>query len=739
MKRPAPTVGKDSAATQLSAVFAGTLTDACPQFGVRRRYIGIEHEYVVHAAGKRVDFRELIRSLDIDGEAIDPADALARRCRWGGVVTADGPEAEIATPPVALDCGFSERADVLARVGRFELERSARGHRFEGYSTHISISMDDHVVQAAAQLYAERFAAALMLLLDSPSSPGLLVRPRPGRLELCGDHADGDRLRAASLFAAGSALAAERAVTDRAFRRELPPRLRVATVPSVQRFGLYVDRAAFGCDLYRHGRSSMLRKRRGGWVTANEHLRLSWRCARSTLVGVVDDAELHAVDALVCANTPLPTDQQTTKSSSSGQSGDDSVFGRALNRRERPDLSVACTWLAWHVAVFTVSNAHHSALAVVPASLLEQFLGELDAGTLEEVLEAYLATSSTDRVVASTDAAGLYDDLGDAGALNLDELGRDGEPLHGRGSGSGTPSQRPGKEQETPGPPSSVRRLPPRRLLIATAVATLIAVLIAVIVVSAGGDSPKETAVTTPPVVPEVPVVPVATSVAPAESTSTSSSTTSSSTSTVPATSSTVPVVVRTGPISGGATATQDGGEFAMAITMEVLTPTVPAGQEMTVHWTGTLDGPNWIRNFSTGKWSITCADSGSHPRRTGTLRAFLIPTGVAPDPSTLYSIRATQSAADALETARAQYPGLLLLSTEGVITNNVVATGCNLKDNYESTLPLQIPVDTPAGEYYVVSVSYPKRDWGTCPASCTASYGDIVGVVPTVMIEPSV
>ncbi|MEO7369748.1 MAG: hypothetical protein ABI949_08350 [Ilumatobacteraceae bacterium] len=734
MIRSERTVGKRSTAAQLSAAFARTLTDACPQFGVRRRYIGIEHEYVVRAAGKRVDFRELIRSLDIDGEAIDPADALARRCRWGGVVTADGPEAEIATPPVALDCGFSMRADGLARVGRSVLEHAARGHRFEGYSTHISISMHDHVVQAAAHVYVERFAAALMLLLDSPSSPGLLVRPRPGRLELCGDHADGERLRAASLFAAGSALAAERAVTDRAFRRELPPRLRVETAPSVQRFGLYVDRAAFGCDLYRHGRSSMLRKRGGGRVTAGEHLRLSWRCARSMLAGVVGDAELRTVDALVTATTPLPTDQPSI-ASSSRQSVAGSVFGRALDRRERPDLSVACTWLAWHVAVFTVSNGHRRAFAVVPASLLEQFLSELDAGTLDEVLETYLASASTERVVASTDAAGLYDDLADAGALNLDELGRDGEPVRGRGSGAGAPNERPGKEQDTPGQPSGVRRLSKRRLIIAAAVAALLLVMIAVIVVSAGSGSPDKTAATTPSL---LPVAPTATSVAPAESTSTSSSTTSSSTSTVPATSSTVPVIVRTGPVSGGLTATQDGGEFAIAITMDVLTPTVQAGTAMTVHWTGTLDGPNWIQDFSTGAWSISCVDSGNNPRRTGTLRAFLIPFGVVPDPSTLYSIRANVSAAEAQGPALAQYPGLLVLSTDGVITNSVASSGCDLRDDYVATAPLQIPADTPAGEYYVVSVNYPKRDWGTCPASCNGSYADIVGVAPTVMIEPS-
>ena len=589
-------------------------------------------------------------------------------------------------------------------------------------------------MQAAAKVYAERFAPALMLLLDSPSSPGLLVRPRPGRLELCGEHADGDRFRAAALFAAGSALAAERAVTDRAFRRELPPRLRVKMVPSVQRFGLYIDRAAFGCDLYRHGRSSTLRSRRGGRLTADQHLRQSWRCARSMLRGVVDETELHAVDALVDAATPLPTVPPSI-APPAGHCVDDSAYGRALDRRERRDFSVACTWLAWHVAVFTVSNSDRSALAVIPTSLLDQFLGELDAGALDEVLEAYLATASTGRVVASTDAAGLFDDLADAGLLNLDELGRDGEPVRGRGSGAGPPNRRPGKDQEAEGPQSVLRRLPRRRSLVAAAIAVLIAVLAGVIAVSAGGGSSEKTAATDPPLVPLAPAV---TTLAPVESTSTSSSTTSSSTSTVPATTttSTVPGVVRTGPTSGGLTATQDGGQFAMAITMNVLTPTVQPGTAMTVDWTGTLDGPNWIQDFGTGEWTISCV-AGEQTRRTGTLRALLIPVSAVADPSTLYSIRANVSSVDAVEPARAIYPGLIPVSTDGVITWSMTMSGCNLTDMYVATAPLQIPADAPAGEYYVVSLNYPKRDWGPCPAECDASYGDIAGVVPTVMIEP--
>lgn len=72
------------------------------------------------------------------------------------------------------------------------------------------------------------------------------------------------------------------------------------------------------------------------------------------------------------------------------------------------------------------------------------------------------------------------------------------------------------------------------------------------------------------------------------------------------------------------------------------------------------------------------------------------------------------------------------------MITNSVTASGCDLKDTYEATAHLQIPAETPPGEYYVVSSNYPKRDWATCPASRDASYADIADVVPTVMIEPS-
>lgn len=62
-----------------------------------------------------------------------------------------------------------------------------------------------------------------MLLLDRASSSGIYLRPRPGRLEICGEFADGVRLRAVSAFVAGSVRATARGLGGE--RALLPPAL----------------------------------------------------------------------------------------------------------------------------------------------------------------------------------------------------------------------------------------------------------------------------------------------------------------------------------------------------------------------------------------------------------------------------------------------------------------------------------------------------------------------------------
>lgn len=270
------------------------------------------------AGAEPVDFRTMIHTLPIPGRRLDPADRNAYRCHWGGALTADGREAEIATPPVPLAPGYALEVVRSTDRGRQCLrDVLPDGLRLEGYSTHINLSVPDRRLLRTARLFAYRFAPAVMLLMDGPGSPGLLVRPRPGRLELGGDYVDGEALRAVVVLAAGAALACARSGP-----RRLPAALDVVITPAVERFGSYIDRTAFGADLYDLGRDCPLRTATGKPRTAQRHLQHCWRIARSAVRPHADPADLELVDDLVDGRRPLPLERGRTGRTREG-AGDD--------------------------------------------------------------------------------------------------------------------------------------------------------------------------------------------------------------------------------------------------------------------------------------------------------------------------------------------------------------------------------------------------------------------------------
>ena len=253
---------------------------------------GVEHELEVHGPDGRLDARALLPGLDLGRRRHDPTDPVARVLPSGQVVTADGAEVEVAIPPVRVVPGFSRVAAASVATGRAALERALPDATLIGYSTHLSVAVPDRRAPAAARAAAERFAPLLMLALDRPTSPGLLVRARHERLELCGDFVDGDALRAALVLAV--------AVRHGALRtpRGLPERPSVDLTPSRERYGWYVDRRAFGPDLYADGRASVLRVGRTA-TTLQSYVEDCWAVLRPGLRGLCGQEELGLADALV--------------------------------------------------------------------------------------------------------------------------------------------------------------------------------------------------------------------------------------------------------------------------------------------------------------------------------------------------------------------------------------------------------------------------------------------------------
>jgi Bacterial Ig-like domain (group 3)/IPT/TIG domain len=467
--------------------------------------LGLELEFSVRSAGGgRVHFGSLIHRLALNGTALDPGDPNAYRCSWGGVITADGAEAEIATPPVRARPGFAARLEAWAHTGEAELRRAVPcGIELDGYSTHLSAAMPAKLNDRVCRLYAGTFAADLMLLMDRADSPGLLVRPRPGRTELCGEFLENEPLAAAAAFVAGSTRACAAAVRGRSGRTALPPRLDVQLARAVHRYGWYVDRGAFGMDLHSASRRTLLRRASGGTICAQSHLELAWAVAREALADDAAAADLQAAEAMVTGSLPLPAEQGQPDDAPIGQRGGDVPFPLdgavvpdmpCLSAHVRPGFTLRPVAATWDFTVFEARGPARSAYACIPRDSLPGFAAALEEGALDDAIAAYLALTSRRRVLSAaqqTTSPGLYDRMDAPTELLAPE--RDPQTGHqesreSRESRAKRMLARPGKrdrqEQRSSPEPKAPRKAawPVRR---AVAIGVVIAVVLAGSIVAA--------------------------------------------------------------------------------------------------------------------------------------------------------------------------------------------------------------------------------------------------------------
>jgi hypothetical protein len=455
--------------------------------------LGLELEFSVRSArGSRVHFGSLIHRLALDGTALDPGDPNAYWCSWGGVITSDGAQAEIATPPVRARPGFAAQLEAWAQTGEAELRRAVpRGVELDGYSAHFSAAMPAKLNDRVCRLYAETFAADLMLLMDRADSPGLLVRPRPGRTELCGEFIKDAPLAAAAAFVAGSTRACAAAVRMRSARTALPPRLEVRPARAVHRYGWYVDRAAFGTDLHAASRRALLRRASGGTICAQSHLELAWAAAREALADDAATSDLQAAEAMVTGSLPLPAEHGQPDDAPGGQRGGDvrvPLDGTVvpdtsrLWAHVRPGYTLRPVAATWDFTVFEASGPARRAYACIPRDSLPGFAAALEQGALDDAIAAYLALSSRRRVLSAarqTTSPGFYDRMGAPAELLAPE--RDPQTGHQESAGPGAKRTlaRPGKRNRQ-------ERDAPRKATRSVSRAAVIGVVIAVLLAGGG-------------------------------------------------------------------------------------------------------------------------------------------------------------------------------------------------------------------------------------------------------------
>ena len=366
----------------LEAVLTKKLGLAIPLADVHDvRRAGVEHEYQLWAADEQVDFRTVLPAVAGHLRCLDPGDPRARRLPSMVALTADGREAELATPPLVIDGGTPQSLDRLLAVERSRLAAATAPSvdAITGFSTHVNVSVPDAVVAEVAQLFARRCGVAAAMIGEPASSAGLFVRARRGRLEVGGEYAEGDDLVASLTFVLA-------AVAALCLDRDPPSWPEPEIVASREKFGWFLPPTGSLGQVLREGR----RTRLDGTADAGLLLARTWAWARPACLSLGLDPT--PVDSLV-AGAPLRLESVRAAGLCSVDhpthlAGD--VPTRTAPRSIAGGPVAESVWLTWQHAVWGVFDGDRALYAVVGAGQEAEFLARLDAGDFDAAVRREL-------------------------------------------------------------------------------------------------------------------------------------------------------------------------------------------------------------------------------------------------------------------------------------------------------------------------------------------------------------
>ncbi len=263
--------------------------------------VGVEQEFDLFVRRRQVDFRTLfpravghthwIAFRNSDRTAILDA---------GYMLGCDGREAEFATAPIRFAGeGPIALAREVTRCRRhmMDLLRRIGITDARGYSTHLSLSVPVGRERELAEAFSRTVGPALVLLMESRQSPGLLLRPRRGRLEIGSEYLDDEeQLTAAVLLAAG----AVRAALGGGAAGDQLPRIGLKRWEEAGfRPGIYLPRDAYGESIHDLARTAALQTEGGDSLSAGEVLRLCTNVVRRELEAEVSPGALEVLDRVV--------------------------------------------------------------------------------------------------------------------------------------------------------------------------------------------------------------------------------------------------------------------------------------------------------------------------------------------------------------------------------------------------------------------------------------------------------
>jgi hypothetical protein len=267
--------------------------------------LGVEQEHELFDGRRRLDFQSLFASAIARTPSIPfRNDDHATVLDAGYVLACDGWDAELATVPIPASgdgCLALAREVLRCRQHLLGLLRGLGVPDVHGYSTHLNISVPLGREEEVAHALARSIGPALILLMESRTSPGLLLRPRRGRVEVGSEYIDQERRLAAACVLLSGAV---HAYLFRPETWELFPQVVLARWDeAIIRPGIFLPHDAYGESIYDRGRSARLELESGESATAGDLLA---SCLALALEGLGDEVSEPAAEVLrSVAGSPL--------------------------------------------------------------------------------------------------------------------------------------------------------------------------------------------------------------------------------------------------------------------------------------------------------------------------------------------------------------------------------------------------------------------------------------------------
>ncbi|MFA5084005.1 MAG: hypothetical protein WC475_01290 [Candidatus Paceibacterota bacterium] len=156
-------------------------------------YLGIENEFQLMEGKKYTNFSVFFKKFEEEYNKKHFSWGTAMRTVSGTSIYSDGNEPEVCIPPVKIEKGAATNASDLLYLARKELvdfmkpfkEKEKINMNLIGYTSHFSITNVFDVDNTYDMM--QYFAVPYSLFCLNPTSTGIGLRPKNGRLELLGD------------------------------------------------------------------------------------------------------------------------------------------------------------------------------------------------------------------------------------------------------------------------------------------------------------------------------------------------------------------------------------------------------------------------------------------------------------------------------------------------------------------------------------------------------------------------